>query len=73
MSGNIGMELPRITDFSWNSPIGSWCKFVDEEYMSSPFSDDRDRILLNSKIDPNEHKVITMIMEKFKQEMVDYN
>lgn len=49
------------------SIIGSWCKFVDEEYMSSPFSDDRDRILLNSKIDPNEHKVITMIMEKFKQ------
>jgi hypothetical protein len=35
--------------------------------MSSPFSDDRDRIFLNSKIDPNEHKVITMIMEKFKQ------
>jgi hypothetical protein len=47
--------------------IGSWCKFVDEEYASAPLSNDADRILVNSKIDPTEHRSISMIMNKIKQ------
>jgi len=55
------------TDKHGLSIIGSWCKFVDEEYVSVPFSHDHERILLNSTIDPIEHRTIAMIIEKLNQ------
>lgn len=47
--------------------IPSWCRLVDETYMSIPFSHDPDRILVNSSIEPSEANVIEIMMRKRRE------
>ncbi len=47
--------------------INSWCQFALPDYTPIPYSNDPDRIVVNSKVSPEEHASISMLLQKSQQ------
>lgn len=71
-STDIGAKL--VKQYQEDNPdtytpeiVNSWCKFAMPEYNAIPYSNDPDRIFVNSKVSPEEHKTISLLLQKNQQ------
>jgi len=63
----VNQLLEESTESFTPEIVNSWCQFVLPDYTAIPYSNDPDRIFVNSKVSPEEHTSISMLLQKGQQ------